>query len=103
MKLSADLPMEIIKDLWFHRCALLFYLLIVCSLSASIVVTAKTKTEISELRQIEVEEDYLENEWRNLLLEEETLAEHSKVRDVAENQLNMTRPDANNEEHVEIE
>jgi cell division protein FtsL len=66
-------------------------------------VTAKTKTEISELRQIEVEEDYLENEWRNLLLEEETLAEHSKVRDVAENQLNMTRPDANNEEHVEIE
>ena len=74
-----------------------------CSLSASIVVTAKTKTEISELRQTEVEEDYLENEWRNLLLEEETLAEHSKVRDVAENQLNMTRPDANNEEHVEIE
>jgi cell division protein FtsL len=55
------------------------------------------------LRQTEVEEDYLENEWRNLLLEEETLAEHSKVRDVAENQLNMTRPDANNEEHVEIE
>jgi cell division protein FtsL len=103
MKLSADLPMEIIKDLWFHRWASLFYLLIVCSLSASIVVTAKTKTEISELRQTEVEEDYLENEWRNLLLEEETLAEHSKVRDVAENQLNMTRPDANNEEHVEIE
>ena len=70
---------------------------------STVVVTAKTKTEISELRQTEVEEDYLENEWRNLLLEEETLAEHSKVRDVAENQLNMTRPDANNEEHVEIE
>lgn len=103
MKFSADLPLEIIKDLWFHRWVLLLYMLIVCSLSASIVITAKTKVEISQLRQIETEEDYLENEWRNLILEEETLSEHSKVRDVAENQLNMVRPNAQTEAHIEIE
>ena len=43
------------------------------------------------------ERDGLENEWRNLLLEQNSLAEHSAIESNAEKQLNMTRPDANSE------
>lgn len=103
MKLSADLPKEIIKDVWFHRWVMLFYVLIIFSLVGSVIITAKTKVEITKLRQIEMQADYLENEWRNLILEEETLSEHSKVKDVAEHELNMINPDATNQNYIEIE
>lgn len=97
-----ELPLEIIKDLWNHRWVMLFYLLIVVTLSATIVVTAKTKVEISKLQQYEMEEDDLENEWRNQILEEETLSEHSKVRDLVESEFNMIHPNAVNEQHLYV-
>lgn len=43
------------------------------------------------------ERDTLENEWRNLVLEQNSLAEHSAIESSAEKQLNMTRPDSSSE------
>ncbi|HAW94562.1 MULTISPECIES: cell division protein FtsL [unclassified Arsukibacterium] len=36
--------------------------------------------------------DQLDTQWRNLLLEQRSLAEHSRVEDIARRRLNMQRP-----------
>ncbi len=41
--------------------------------------------------------DQLDSQWRNLLLEQRALAEHSRVEDIARRRLNMQRPSGNND------
>lgn len=41
--------------------------------------------------------DQLDTEWRNLLLEQRALAEHSRVEDIARRRLNMQRPSGAND------
>ncbi len=100
---STELFMAILKDLWIHRFIALLYILIVATSFMSIIITAKTKVEVSHLEQLNREKDDLNNEWLNLLLEERTLSEHSKVIDEAEHRLNMVRPSASagNEKIIE--
>ncbi|MDF5377593.1 cell division protein FtsL, partial [Vibrio parahaemolyticus] len=38
-----------------------------------------------------------DSEWRNLMLEETALAEHSRVQDLAKKELEMKRPDGDKE------
>lgn len=42
--------------------------------------------------QLYQQRDQLDIEWRNLLLEQRALAEHSRVEDIARNRLQMVRP-----------
>ncbi len=44
-----------------------------------------------------MERDRLDSEWRNLILEETALAEHSRVQDLSNKELEMKRPDADKE------
>ncbi|OJI53693.1 Cell division protein FtsL [Vibrio vulnificus] len=39
----------------------------------------------------------MDNEWRNLMLEETALAEHSRVQEMAKKELEMKRPDGDKE------
>lgn len=73
---------------------LVLTLLLACILSAMAVV------QMSHLnRQLTIQQDVnyqqrdqLDTEWRNLLLEQRALAEHSRVEEIARHQLHMQRP-----------
>lgn len=80
------------QELRQHK--LVIVLLLACILSAMAVV------QMSHLnRQLTIQQDLnyqqrdqLDTEWRNLLLEQRALAEHSRVEEIARRQLNMQRP-----------
>lgn len=76
---------------------LVIVLLLACIFSGLAVV------QMSHLnRQLTIQQelnytqrDQLDTEWRNLLLEQRALAEHSRVEEIARRQLNMQRPAGN--------
>ncbi len=96
-----ELHKIILRDLSEHRFILFLYALIVMMLFMTIIITAGTKVKITEMEQVSREADDLNNEWLNLLLEEQTLLEHSKVMSTAEGELHMVRPSIANEKIVE--
>lgn len=100
-KFSVELLKTILKDLWEHRFVVLLYILIVATAFMTVIITARTKVEVSQLEQLNREKDDLNNEWLNLLLEEQTLSEHSKIIEEAESKLKMVRPSAMNEKIIE--
>ena len=69
-------------------------LLLVCVVSALMVVHFAHLNRQATIAQdmLYQQRDQLDIEWRNLLLEQRALAEHSRVEDIARNRLNMVRP-----------
>ncbi len=59
--------------------------------------THQTRQSITEKDQSYEERERLDNEWRNLILEENALAEHSRVQQIANEELEMQRPDTDKE------
>ena len=84
---------------------LVIALLLACLLSALAVV------QMSHLnRQLTIQQDLnyqqrdqLDTEWRNLLLEQRALAEHSRVEEIARRQLNMQRPTGDRDITVKLQ
>ncbi|WP_136483344.1 cell division protein FtsL [Vibrio sp. H11] len=76
--------------------------LIFASAMGVVFTTHHTRQAITAKDQVLEERDHLDNEWRNLILEETALAEHSRVQEVAQNDLNMKRPDADKEVVIEL-
>ncbi len=74
-------------------------LLLLAFASAMWVVhtTHDTRAAIHQRDVALIERDRLDNEWRNLILEENALAEHSRVQEMAQKELGMKRPDADKE------
>lgn len=91
----------LVLDIWqdFRRHIFIFIILFFLLVSAFSVVyfTHLNRLTTSKIEVLLTERDGLENEWRNLLLEQNSLAEHSAIESNAEKQLNMTRPDASSE------
>ncbi|MBZ9611370.1 cell division protein FtsL [Rheinheimera maricola] len=71
-------------------------LLLACISSALVVVHfAHLNRQLTIAQDLLYQQrDHLDIEWRNLLLEQRALAEHSRVEDIARNRLNMVRPAA---------
>jgi cell division protein FtsL len=57
----------------------------------------------SELEVLLSKKDELNIEWRNLLLEQNSLAEHSTIESKAKKLLNMKRPEGDSEVIVSLE
>lgn len=94
--------MDIWHDITSH---LLTYALLFCVVVSAFSVIYFTHLNRQTTSQIEVlltERDTLENEWRNLLLEQNSLAEHSAIESQAQKQLNMTRPNVNSEVIIKL-
>ncbi|WP_413285839.1 cell division protein FtsL [Vibrio sp. MA40-2] len=73
-------------------------LIIIFAMAMGIVFnTHQTRQSISAKDQAYEERERLDNEWRNLILEENALAEHSRVQEMAIDDLEMKRPDADKE------
>ena len=76
-----------------------FFLLVAIFITAMGVVfnTHEMRKSITEIDRAHEERERLDSEWRNLILEENALAEHSRVQDMAIKELDMKRPDADKE------
>lgn len=88
---------DIWHDIQRHLAIYGVLLLVLISAFSVIYFTHLNRQTTSKIEVLLTERDALEIEWRNLLLEENSLAEHSAIESSAAKQLNMTRPDASSE------
>lgn len=77
-------------------------LLVVVVVSAVMVVTTTHKTRLltAQREQLVLERDALDIEWRNLILEENALGDHSRVERIATEKLRMQHVDPSQENIV---
>ncbi|ATG75222.1 cell division protein FtsL [Zobellella denitrificans] len=87
-----NLAREIGQDLLRHKWQLLLAVLTLVSALAVIVITHGTRQLTGEYNELMAEQDRLDIEWRHLLLEQNTLMEHSRVEALARDKLKMHRP-----------
>lgn len=82
----------------------LVLLLLGCIASALVVVHfAHLNRQLTIAQDLLYQQrDQLDIEWRNLLLEQRALAEHSRVEDIARNRLQMIRPAAERDVAVTV-
>ncbi|MGF1876075.1 MULTISPECIES: cell division protein FtsL [Photobacterium] len=79
------------------RVPAILLILILMSALAVVYVTHQSRQMIAQQEQLFIERDQLDIEWRNQILEENSLAEHSRVERFAEEEIDMKRPSAKNE------
>ncbi len=79
------------------RWPLLLLLFILASAMGVVFATHHSRQAITERDSTLVERERLDSEWRNLMLEETALAEHSRVEDLAKKELEMRRSDGDKE------
>lgn len=91
------LALDIWHDIRRHLVIYGILLLVLISAFSVIYFTHLNRLTTSKIEMLLTERDALENEWRNLVLEQNSLAEHSAIESNAEKQLNMTRPDSSSE------
>ena len=79
------------------RIPLLLLVMIFVSAMGVVFMTHHTREAVTDKDIAQAERERLDNEWRNLLLEETALAEHTRVQSMAKNKLDMQRPDSDKE------
>lgn len=91
------LTLDIWQDILQNFVSYTLLLLVVISAFSVIYYTHVNRQTTSELEQLFTLRDELDIEWRNLLLEQNSLAEHSAIESKATKLLKMKRPDAKSE------
>ncbi|MBM7037485.1 cell division protein FtsL [Vibrio ulleungensis] len=79
------------------RWNLLALILILVSAMSVVWITHHTRQAITQKDMALEQRLKLDEQWRNLILEESALAEHSRVTKLAVSELEMKRPDSNKE------
>ncbi|WP_299008134.1 cell division protein FtsL [uncultured Shewanella sp.] len=97
-----DLTRIILQDLWQHKWVLLIATLVMLNAVAVVYTSYMSRSYTNQWDQMLQERDRLDIEWRNLLLEEQSQSEHSKVTRIATKDLNMKRPLPNEEVVVRV-
>ncbi|SDI41922.1 cell division protein FtsL [Ferrimonas sediminum] len=80
------------RDLWQHKGVVLLSVLVLVSALGVVWTAYEARLLTNNLNDQRQRRDELDIEWRHLLLEEQTLTEHSRVSRLAEKQLGMSRP-----------
>ena len=91
-EVRVHLAKEIVADLWRHKLQIFLSVAVLVTAFAVILVTNMTRGLTAKQNDLMAEEDRLNIEWRHLLLEQGTLAEHSRVASLAMDKLQMGRP-----------
>ncbi len=91
------LVLDIWQDILRHIISYALLVLVVISALAVIYYTHVNRQTTSELEVLLSQRDELNTEWRNLLLEQNSLAEHSVIESKAARLLKMKRPDSKSE------
>ncbi|MCO6545181.1 MAG: cell division protein FtsL [Gilliamella sp.] len=93
----------IIGDLFGHqKISLLLLVMIIISAGAVLITTQQIRKQLFEREQLLLEQDVLESEWRNLVIEENVLADPKRVEEKAKNQLGMSYVTPQNETVIVI-
>jgi cell division protein FtsL len=91
------LTLDIWQDVLQNFVSYTLLILVVISAFSVIYYTHVNRQTTSELEQLFTRRDELDIEWRNLLLEQNSLAEHSAIESKATKLLKMKRPNAKSE------
>ena len=70
---------------------------ILLSALSVVYVTHESRQLIAQQEKLLMQREHYDVEWRNQILEENSLAEHSRIERLAETELKMQRPSVNNE------
>jgi cell division protein FtsL len=97
------LVFDIWQDIVRYSVTYILLLFVVMSAFSVIYYSHVNRQTTSELEILLSKKDELNIEWRNLLLEQNSLAEHSAIESKAKKFLNMKRPDGNSEVIVSLE
>lgn len=79
------------------RLPLILLLMILATSMGVVFTTYHTRLAVTEKDKTLVAREKLDSEWRNLLIEETSLADSSRVETIAKNELSMERPDSSKE------
>jgi len=97
-----NLLLLILTDLRKNVVLVILGILILISALYTIYITHETRELITKKEFLSQQKDNLMIEWRNLLIEEHTLDEHSRIRTIAGDRLLMAQPTKKNSVLVEI-
>lgn len=86
--LAKVVAMDIVRFKW----VVVMGLLILSSAFAVIVMAHENRQASIELETLLQTKDKLDIEWRHLVLQQGTLAEHSRIEEIAKEKLGMIRP-----------
>lgn len=89
---SIKLNKLIAQDIANHKLVLVMLLLCIGSALAVVEFTHLNRQLTINQDKLFQQRDALEMEWRNLLVEQRALSEHSRVEELAQQQLQMVRP-----------
>ena len=101
-KPSINLPRIVLHDLWLHKWILLLALLVLSNAVAVVYGSHVSRQLTTQWDQLLQERDRLDIEWRNLLLEEQSQTEHSRITRIVSKELNMSRPLPSEEAVVKV-
>lgn len=79
------------------RVPLVLLVLVLVSALGVVLITHHSRQLIAQQEQLLIERDQLDIEWRNQILEENSLAEHSRIERLAETEMEMHRPSRDSE------
>ena len=96
------LAFELWRDIKRHILVYVLLALVVLSAFSVIYFTHLNRQSTSQLETLLTQRDELDIEWRNLLLEQNSLAEHSAIESKAEKMLNMVKPTSTSEVIVKL-
>ena len=94
---KAVLVFDIWQDLQRNLISYVLLFLVVGSAFSVIYFTHLNRQTTASLEVLLTERDELDIEWRNLVLEQNSLAEHSSIETKASKLLGMKRPNSNSE------
>ncbi|PML77607.1 cell division protein FtsL [Enterovibrio norvegicus] len=98
MSSTPGLTKQIAHDLiTVGRIPLVLFVLVLLSALGVVYTTQQTRSVIAANDQLLMERERLDVEWRNQLLEEHALSEHSRVEGMARQDQDMIRPDSKRE------
>ncbi|WP_297479868.1 cell division protein FtsL [uncultured Photobacterium sp.] len=75
---------------------ILAFTILISSLSV-VYITHESRQLIAQQEKLLMQRETYDVEWRNQILEENSLAEHSRIERLAETELKMQRPSVDNE------
>jgi cell division protein FtsL len=92
----------VLSDLARHPVRVLLFLAVMLSAAAVILSAHHNRQMAIALEQLMQKKDYLDVEWRNLVLEQSALTEHNRIETMVKKQLDMHRPAPDEEVVVRI-
>ncbi|MFZ4833509.1 cell division protein FtsL [Rouxiella sp. Mn2063] len=88
----------IFGDIFRHgKLPMLLLISVLGSALAVVTISHKTRLLTAQREQLVLERDALDIEWRNLILEENALGDHSRVERIANDKLHMQHVDPSQE------